>query len=259
MHAALSGDEDRSVTRSGHRLAPVTAALLILASAAWFLAVLQMRGMGGMPGVAGLGLVGFLAIWAPMMAAMMLPSSTPLAAMYARSVRTHRAARLGVFTVGYLLVWTAIGLPLYAVASWAGDAVAGHGTAQRVVAAAVFGLCGLYQLTPVKQRCLTVCRSPFAHVLHYASFRGRLRDLRAGLHHGGFCAACCWALMALIIAFGVMNLWAMVALAAVVLVEKLWRHGPLFAKIVGVVALGLAVAVIWMPDLAPGLHEMVMM
>jgi predicted metal-binding membrane protein len=84
---------------------------------------------------------------------------------------------------------------------------------------------------------------------------GRLRDVRAGAHHGAYCLGCCWSLMALFVVVGVMNLAAMVVLAAVVLAEKLSVHGEVLARVVGVAALALAVAVIWVPALAPGLHE----
>jgi predicted metal-binding membrane protein len=113
------------------------------------------------------------------------------------------------------------------------------------IAVAVFAACGVYQLTPLKTRCLEHCRSPLSLLLHYGSYRGRLRDVRAGAHHGAWCLGCCWSLMALFIVVGVMNLAAMVVLAAVVLAEKLWARGELLARAVGVAALALAVAVIW--------------
>ena len=74
--------------------------------------------------------------------------------------------------------------------------------------------------------------------------------MRAGAYHGAYCLACCWSLMALFVVVGVTNLAARVVLA-----EKLWVHGELLARLVGVAALALAVAVIWVPALAPGLHE----
>jgi predicted metal-binding membrane protein len=61
--------------------------------------------------------------------------------------------------------------------------------------------------------------------------------------------------MALFVVVGVMNLAAMVVLAAVVLAEKLWGRGEVLARVVGIAALAFAIAVIWVPALAPGLHE----
>jgi predicted metal-binding membrane protein len=119
----------------------------------------------------------------------------------------------------------------------------------------IFATCGVYQLTPIKDRCLARCRSPLGFILKYGSYRGRLRDLRVGMNHGGFCLACCWALMAVLVAVGVMNLAAMVVLAGVVLAEKTWAWGPRLSRVVGVVALVLAVVVVFRPSLAAGLHQ----
>jgi predicted metal-binding membrane protein len=122
------------------------------------------------------------------------------------------------------------------------------------MAVAVFAVCGIYQLSPLKDRCLAHCRSPLGLLLHYGSYRGRSRDLRVGAHHGGYCLGCCWGLMVILIAVGVMNVAAMVGLAALVLTEKVWRWGPAAGRLAGVAALALAVATIWLPWLAPGLH-----
>jgi predicted metal-binding membrane protein len=122
-------------------------------------------------------------------------------------------------------------------------------------AVVVVAACGVYQPTPLKSRCLKHCRSPLSLLLHYGAYRGALRDVRAGAHHGAYCLGCCRSLMALFVVVGVMNLVAMVVLAVVVLVEKLWMHGEVLSRAVGVAALALAVAVIWLPALAPGLHS----
>jgi predicted metal-binding membrane protein len=53
--------------------------------------------------------------------------------------------------------------------------------------------------------------------------------------------------------FGVMNLVAMLGLAVVVLLEKVWRHGAAVAWVVGAAALAVAVAVVFVPELAPAL------
>jgi predicted metal-binding membrane protein len=89
--------------------------------------------------------------------------------------------------------------------------------------------------------------------LHYGSYGGRLRDVAAGAHHGAYCAGCCWALFVVLIVAGVMNLAAMVVLAVVVLLEKFWSRGVGLSRTVGVLALVCALAVPWIPALAPGL------
>jgi predicted metal-binding membrane protein len=189
-----------------------------------------------------------------MMAAMMLPSIAPVASMYQRSIRSHRALRLAGFTGGYLLAWAGAGIPAFLLTLLVARVVETHPAWATAVAVAVFAACGVYQLTPLKSRCLKHCRSPLSLLLHYGAYQGALRDVRAGAHHGAYCLGCCWSLMALFVVLGVMNLTAMVVLAAVVLAEKLWVHGELLARAVGVAALAVAVAVIWVPELAPGLH-----
>jgi predicted metal-binding membrane protein len=228
--------------------------LLILAAAAWAATLALARGMAGMTGTMGLGLGSFVPIWTLMMAAMMLPSVTPTASLYAKTFRDNRAVRTAGLVVGYLAVWAAAGVPAYGLAWLAGWLTGMHPGGAHVLAVAVFAGCGVYQLSSLKDRCLAHCRSPLGLLLHYGSYRGRLRDLRVGIHNGAYCLGCCWGLMAILIAVGVMNVAAMVGLAALVLVEKVWRWGPAAGRLAGVAALALAVATIWLPWLAPGLH-----
>jgi len=236
-----------------------TALLLITAAGAWAATIAVARGMAGMTGTMGLGLLVFVPMWTLMMAAMMLPSVTPVATLYARTVQANRAARIAGLVAGYLLAWAAAGLPAYGLAWLAGWLAGGHPDGAHFAAVAVFAVCGAYQLSPLKDRCLAHCRSPLGLLLHYGSYRGRSRDLRAGVHHGGYCLGCCWALMVILIAVGVMNVAAMIGLAALVLIEKTWSRGQVAGRLAGVAALALAVAIIWFPWLAPGLHGAPMM
>jgi predicted metal-binding membrane protein len=237
------------------QLTPLASLLLAVAAVAWVGVVVLARGMGSMAGTMGLGVGSFIAVWALMMAAMMLPSVTPFASLYMRTFGDDRGRRLAGFASGYLIVWVAGALPAYGLAWLAGQLVGVHPAAATVLAVAIFAACGVYQLTPLKDRCLARCRSPLGFVLKLGAYQGRTRDLRVGLYHGAFCLACCWALMALLVAFGLMNVIAMAVLAGSVLVEKTWVWGPRFSRLLGVAALGLAFAVIFVPGLAPGLHQ----
>ncbi len=236
-------------------LTPPASLLLVAAAGAWVGVVVMARDMGSMPGTMGLGAGSFVAVWALMMAAMMLPSAAPFASHYTRTFGRDRGSRLGAFASGYLVVWILAALPAYGLAWLAGRLAGDHRTAATVLAVAVFAACWFYQLTPLKDRCLARCRSPLGFVLKLGAYRGRTRDLRAGLLHGAFCLACCWALMALLVAFGLMNLIAMLVLAGAVLVEKTWAWGPRFSRAIGVAALILATVVVVEPGLAPGLHN----
>ncbi|MEP6759583.1 MAG: DUF2182 domain-containing protein [Actinomycetota bacterium] len=216
--------------------------------------------MGAGVGTMGLSLAAFLVIWVVMMAAMMFPSVAPMAIAWIRtmSVRPNRVARLtGIttFLAGYLLSWAAFGTVVYAVLRET-DRFAGRApSVTRWAGAAVFALAGIYQLTPLKSVCLRHCRSPLGSVVHYASYTGPARDLRVGVHHGLYCVGCCWGLMILLVAVGAMNIPAMVVLAGVIFVEKVWRHGAGFAAAVGVTLLTAAVFTIFSTALVPGLRQ----
>jgi len=236
------------------RLTFPSSLLLLGAAGAWIAVVVVARRMGPMPGTMGVGIGSFVAIWALMMAAMMLPSVTPFASLYTRTFTYDRGRRLLELVVGYLLVWTLAALPAYGLAWLADRTTSGHPAAATALAVFIFAACGLYQLTSLKDRCLARCRSPLGFVLKFGSYRGRTRDLRVGLYHGAFCLGCCWALMALLVAFGLMNLAAMAVLAAIVLVEKTGPWGRRFSQALGIVALVFAVLVVFLPQLAPGLQ-----
>ena len=209
--------------------------------------------MGAMPGTMGLGLAAFVAMWTVMMAAVMLPSVASVAGLYARTITERRAERLTAFAGGYLLAWAATGVAAFFLAELFEEVASGSTATVKAVGATTFALCGVYQLTPLKDRCLRHCRSPMSHLFRYTSFRGRTRDLRAGLHHALYCVGCCWTLMVLMVAFGVMNLLVMAGLALAIGIEKHWRHGRGFARAIGVAALVMAVVVLVEPSVAPGL------
>jgi predicted metal-binding membrane protein len=240
---------------SWRRLTPQASVLLLAAAGAWVGVLVLARAMGSMPGTMGLGIGSFVAVWALMMSAMMLPSVAPFSSLYVRTFGDNRARRIAGFAAGYLIVWTVAALPAYALAWLAARLALGHPGTATVLAVVILAACGVYQLTPLKDRCLARCRSPIGFVLTLGSYRGRTRDLRVGLYHGAFCLACCWALMALLVAFGLMNVIAMVILAIAVLAEKTWVWGHAFSRAVGVAALVLAAVVVFKPGLAAGLYQ----
>lgn len=232
-----------------------TVALIAASIAAWAGTVAWARaaGMGAMPGTMGMSLAAFTTMWTLMMAAMMLPSVGPFMGVYQQTITASRVPRSLSLAVGYLIVWGVVGLIAFVLAAWFGDLAATNPTTAQIVAVGTFALVGVYQLSPLKYRCLSHCRSPVGHLVHYLGFRGPLRDIRAGISHGWFCLGCCWALMVLMIAFGVMNITAMIVLAVIIAVEKSWRHGEYFARIVGIGSMAYALALVFLPGLAPGL------
>jgi predicted metal-binding membrane protein len=234
-------------------------AVAMLAAVAWVVTIVLARDMGNGPGTMGLALLPFLGLWVVMMAAMMLPSVAPVAVLWTRlisgaSAGVGRVARMCLFLSGYLLIWALIGAVAFATLTGTGRLLTASPTAAKWVGVAIFIAAGIYQLTSWKDWCLRRCRSPIGALMYYVGFKGRGRDVRVGLHHGATCAGCCWGLMIVLVAVGVMNVVVMAGLAAVIFAEKLWRHGKPFGQAVGVVLVAIGVLAIWFPWLLPGLH-----
>ncbi|HLK00084.1 MAG TPA: DUF2182 domain-containing protein [Streptosporangiaceae bacterium] len=231
----------------------------VLAAIAWAVTVMLARNMGNGPGTMGLALLPFLGLWVVMMAAMMLPSVAPVAVLWTRLITgapagSGRVARMCAFLAGYLLAWAAAGTVAFAALGGTGRLLTAFPAAAKWLGAAIFVTAGTYQLTPWKDWCLSRCRSPIGALIYYLGFKGRSRDIRVGLHHGATCAGCCWGLMIVLIAVGVMNVAVMAALAVVISAEKLWRRGKPFSLAVGVLLVAIGVLAIWFPWLLPGLH-----
>jgi predicted metal-binding membrane protein len=207
----------------------------------------------------GLALLPFLGLWVVMMAAMMLPSVAPVAVLWTRlisgaSIGAGRVVRMSLFLTGYLLTWAAVGVVAFTALAGTGRLLTASPVAAKPLGVAIFITAGIYQLTPWKDWCLRRCRSPIGALMYYLGFKGRSRDVRVGLHHGATCAGCCWGLMILLIAVGVMNVAVTASLAVVILVEKLWRYGKPFGQAVGVALVAIGLLAIWFPWLLPGLH-----
>ena len=167
-----------------------------------------MAGMAGMAGAApSLGLTTLM--WSAMMVAMMLPSAAPTILLYGR-VRAARAgdpsiAPSGAFLGGYLLVWLAFsvmaaGLQGLAARSGWLDPVAMR-TPHRALASGALVLVGLYQLSPLKDVCLSHCRQPGAFLARHWR-PGTPGALRLGVLHGAYCLGCCGLLMVLLSSAG---------------------------------------------------------
>ena len=205
-----------------------------------------------MPGQSWLSAaLSFVGMWLAMMVAMMLPSSLPMLLLYRRAAAFRGESHLGFLTLvlgtGYFLVWLLFGVVAYA----AGVAMAHAAMASVVVCRAIplaasgaLVLAGIFQLTPWKSACLQHCRDSLSVVAHhlYGGWRGALA---LGIHHGAFCAACCWALMLIQLVLGVMNLAVMVVVGVVIALEKLLPRGELVARVVGSAAIlcGFALAI----------------
>ena len=232
--------------------------LLALGAVGWLSTVRYAQDMSGMAN--GLGQIGvqmpapmtvplFLAMWLSMMVAMMFPSVAPMVLAHRMVVRQRGEGWFptAAFMVGYLVVWTAVGVvPLVALLVFA-HVAAGPWTAW--VGGGALIVAGLYQFTPWKGKCLKACRSPLSFIVQHDFGQGWRSAVRAGMSHGAFCLGCCWALMAVLVVVGLMNLAWMAAIAVVFLLEKNWSHGAWVPRAAGTVVALLGVLVIIRPEL----------
>jgi predicted metal-binding membrane protein len=182
------------------------------------------------------------AMWTVMMVGMMTPSAAPMILMYARVGRQIQAqgrplATTVWFATGYFLVWIAFAL-LATLVPWAFErtVLLEMATTSTVVGGLLFVAAGSYQWTRLKDACLTQCQKPFAFLMRQGGFRGDVPGaLMLGVRHGAYCVGCCWALMALLLVGGVMNVLWIVLLALLILLEKVAPFGRQIALLAGVV------------------------
>ena len=223
-----------------------------------------MQAGDAVPGMAmtsltmGMPAAAFLAMWIVMMVAMMFPAAAPMIMTFHRIQSGRRERGEGfvptwLFVGGYLLVWSLAGVAAYLGAVGA-EAFAARWQLSAAVAARIAGVllvaAGLYQLTPLKNVCLSKCRSPLGFIL--TSWRnGAGGALRMGLVHGMYCLGCCWLLFAVLFPLGIMNIAAMTLLTLVVFAEKSlpWERTAVYGTAAALIAYGLLV--IGVPNALP--------
>ncbi|MBI4463683.1 MAG: DUF2182 domain-containing protein [Acidobacteria bacterium] len=184
--------------------------------------------------------VALFVMWAVMMAGMMLPSAAPIILMVVTVYRRRGGQQAGrgtaAFAGGYLAAWTGFSALAALVqtglhaATLLSSAMASESA---MLAGGIFFVAGIYQWLPFKNACLSHCRSPL-QFLSQEWREGTGGAFLMGFRHGLFCLGCCWALMTLLFAAGVMNLLWVAAITAFVLAEKLLPRGLMFGRIAGV-------------------------
>lgn len=236
--------------------------LLALAAAAW--AVLVWQGAGADMGMAmdsptmDLRAPLFLAIWVIMMVAMMFPTAAPMIVAFhkvqaGKRQRGEAFVSTWIFVAAYLLVWALSGIAAYAGALGA-EAVAARAALSPATAARVGGIvlvaAGLYQLTPLKDLCLSKCRTPITFIM--TSWRdGAAGALRMGLLHGAYCLGCCWLLFVILFPLGIMNIAAMAVITLVIFAEKALPWGRAVARAAAAALIAYGSVVVAAPQLLP--------
>ncbi len=246
--------ESTSVQPTQRIRTSVWLALLLVAAVAWAIVLQQALAMGNMTqGMATMGaqpasVLIFLPLWISMMVAMMFPAIAPVVTLFAtigqrRCATGQPAAPTWLFLAGYLMVWSLFGVAAYLlslIVPAIGMMAAGLRLDNPAASGLILIFAGLYQLSPLKGVCLAHCRSPLSVILHHWH-DGRLGAFRMGFEHGAYCLGCCWGLMLVLFAVGLMNLAWMIVLTIVIFAEKIVAYGPQISKLtaVGLILFGL--------------------
>lgn len=187
-------------------------------------------------GAVGWGL--YLLMWGAMMIAMMYPSSVPLFRLYYKTLdgttRAGKTARVGAFMGTYALVWMVVGIVPLVVNVVVPIAVVANESGTLLFGGTLLLLSG-YQLSPFKHRCLKRCRTPLGFLMEYHQ-PGVRGAARMSLRYSVFCVGCCWALFAVMVVVGSMNILWMAGLTVVLSLERVVAWGDRLAKGVGVAA-----------------------
>lgn len=233
-----------------HDRAIVVTALLGVVLISWAYLLFGIKMPAPMPGMEGMAMPAdwtsaylalTLAMWLSMMAAMMLPSATPMLLFYDSIIRRQNpldstVGSTALFALGYLIVWA--GFSIAAVALQYGlDRASLLSSMMMTTSTALAGIilvsAGIYQWTPLKQACLRHCRSPLDFVMtHWRN--GKAGALTMGVHHGLYCLGCCWMLMLLLFVGGVMDLAWIAGIALFVLIEKVAPAGHWVGRAAGI-------------------------
>ncbi len=234
--------------------------LLLLSAFAWVLLIWQANRMSNQAMGLTMGMSAFLfmAIWVVMMVAMMFPTAAPMILMFTNIYASKRKQErpfvpTWVFVGAYLLVWSLCGIVAYLLAigieqlaaqsMWLMEQAARIGGVVLLVA-------GLYQLSPLKNICLSKCRTPLQFIL------GSWRDgyggaFRMGLEHGAYCLGCCWLLFVILFPLGIMNIAVMALVTALIFAEKALPIGRQISKLAGVGLIIYGVLVMFLPTALP--------
>jgi len=180
--------------------------------------------------------IAVFSMWIIMMIAMMLPSAAPMIFTYKKTTnKSDQRWQIWYFVTAYIIIWT-----FFSALATGGQWLLQHnGLVSPMLvsnSAAVTGslllLAGIFQFTPLKRTCLAKCRTPFGFLM--SEWRdGNYGAWVMGIKHGIICLGCCWALMLLLFAGGVMNLAWVAVLALAVSIEKLVPHGEKLAQLFG--------------------------
>ena len=239
--------------------AVILGSLIALAAAAWGLLIWQSVAMDDeMSLTMGMSPPLFIALWVAMMVAIMYPTAAPMIMAFAR-IHNDRRERgkafvpTWIFAGSYIALWSATGILAYGVAvvgdylanqsAWLSDNAPRLGGGLLIVA-------GLYQLTPLKDICLSKCRTPMSFLMN--SWReGFGGAVHMGLEHGAYCLGCCWLLFLIIFPLGMMNIGVLALITILIFAEKVLALGRYVTYAAGAGLVVYGAVVVFVPEALP--------
>jgi predicted metal-binding membrane protein len=243
LTAAVEMEEVRTDPISTQRNV-ILGLLIALCAGAWAWLAWQGAGMHRHPGspmaspTMGMQAPLFVAMWIAMTVAMMFPTAAPMLLTFHKTQESKRRGGQAfvatwAFLAGYMIVWLLSGVAAYIGAvsfeAFASRAAFSAETTNRFGGGILF-TAGLYQLTPIKDMCLSKCRTPLSFIM--TSWRdGVMGAVQMGAIHGAHCLGCCWLLCAIMFPLGMMNLAMLATVTVVVFAEKTLPQAKLLAQV----------------------------
>jgi len=226
----------------------IVVSLLSTAGLSWLISATQPNMMNVMMTYNPVSVLLFTAIWTAGMAAMMFPAIVPMVILYNRLITNKLSQSSTLITAGkfshtfkmilfvgmYLIIWALTGIALLLGWSVPMNSVALLENNQvGVIFGTILIISGIYQFTPLKNKCIGYCESPLSFFMRRWK-NGKAGAIKMGAYHGLYCLGCCWPYFLIMIALGWMNLAWMGLFAVIIFGEKIWSKGIWIARAVGI-------------------------
>ena len=223
--------------------------LLLTTALSWYFSTMQPDMMNFMMGYNPTLISLFTASWTVGMAAMMFPAIVPMVILYNRLITNKLVQSSTLITAGkfshtfkmiifvgmYLIIWALTGIAL--LLGWSVPMNSVVKLLENNQVGVIFGtiliISGIYQFTPLKNKCIGYCESPLSFFMRRWK-NGKAGAIKMGAYHGLYCLGCCWPYFLIMIALGWMNLAWMGLFAVIIFGEKIWPKGIWIARAVGI-------------------------
>ena len=227
----------------------IVVSLLSTAGLSWLISATQPDIMNVMMTYNPVSVLLFTAIWTAGMAAMMFPAIVPMVILYNRLITNKPSQSSTLITAGkfshtfkmilfigmYLIIWALTGIALLLGWSVPMNSVVKllENNQVEVIFGTILIISGIYQFTPLKNKCIGYCESPLSFFMRRWK-NGKAGAVKMGAYHGLYCLGCCWPYFLIMIALGWMNLAWMGLFAVIIFGEKIWSKGIWIARAVGI-------------------------